>query len=127
MSFSAITPLVFVMTRPCGARSGNCGRVGGRIHLVLAELGQRAVDLGEQQEAAEVATLVQARVALGLFGGGHPGDPLDLLECPPPGRHFGEDAPGGHLCRRARICDAARRPADLAERTVLQDVQTTLT
>src|ERR1039458_3031640 len=29
VSFSAITPLVLVITRFCGARFGNCGRSGG--------------------------------------------------------------------------------------------------
>ena len=58
------------------------------VHLVLAELGQGAVDLGEQQEAAEGAVLAQTAVALGLLGRGHPGGPLGLLERPPAGRHL---------------------------------------
>ena len=57
------------------------------VHLRLAELGQRAVDLGEQLEAAQGATLAQAAGALDLLGCGHPGGPLGFRERPPAGGH----------------------------------------
>jgi hypothetical protein len=127
VSLSAITPAVLVMTRFCGARSGNCGLSRRGVHLVLAELGQRAVDLGEQQEAAEGATLAQAAVALGFLGGGHPGGPLGFLERPPAGGHAAEVVAHGHLCRGARVGGDGERPADLAELASLRDVQATFT
>src|ERR1035441_5826171 len=65
-----------------------------RVHLGLAELDQRAVDLGEQQEAAEGAALAQTAGALRLLGRDHPGGPLDFLERAP----AGGDAADYDLC-----------------------------
>src|ERR1019366_9315089 len=46
------------------------------VHLGLAELCERAVDLGEQLKAAEGAALAEAAVALDRGGCLHPLDPL---------------------------------------------------
>ena len=127
VSLSAITPAVLVMTRFCGARSGNCGCAGGRVHLLLAELGEGAVDLGEQQEAAEGAILAQTGGALGLLGGGHPGGPLGFLERPPAGGHAAEVGADAHLRRGAGVGGDGERAADLAELASLRDVQTAFT
>ena len=79
-------------------RQGRELRTGRRgVHLGLAEPDEGAVDLGEQQEAAQGATLAQTAVAFGLLGGGHPGGPLRFLEGPPAGGYPAKDAPGGHL------------------------------
>jgi len=59
--------------------------------LGLTELGQSAVDLGEQEEPAEGAVLIQAGIAHGVLGRGYPGGPLGLPERPPAGGHMAAD------------------------------------
>src|ERR1039457_7133928 len=97
------------------------------VHLVLAELCEGAVDLGEQLEAAEGAALAEAGVALDCGGCLHPLDPLGFCGRPPPGRHATEIVAHVHLRRRARIFGDGEGPADLAELASLRDVQATFT
>src|ERR1039458_3545904 len=68
-----------------GRQVGELRMLRRRVHLGLAELDQRAVDLGEEQEAAEGAALAETAVALRLLGCGHPGGPLHFLERAPAG------------------------------------------
>ena len=108
VSFSAMTPSVLVMTRFWRRQVGELRMRRRRVHLLLAELGEGAVDLGEQQEAAQGATLAQTAVALGLLGGGHPGGPLGSVERPPAGGHAAE------IGARRSICAAVRGLAGMA-------------
>ena len=91
------------------------------VHLGLAELGQGAVDLGEQEEPAEGPALVQAGIAHGVLGRGYPGGPLGLLERPPAGGHMAEVIAHGHLGRGARVWQSARRRLSLPAVFVLDD------
>ena len=127
VSLRATTPAVLVMSRFCGARSANCGRIGGVVHRGLAELCERAVDLGEQLEPAEGAILAQTAGALHGGGGGHPLGPLGFSERPPLRRYAAEVVAHAHLRTRARIGGDGERPADLAELASLRDVQATFT
>src|SRR5208282_1369141 len=95
------------------------------VHLVLAELCERAVDLGEQLEAAEGAILAQTAGALHRGGCLHPLDPLGFRERPPLRRYTAEVVAHAHLRARARIGGDGERPADLAELASLRDVQAT--
>jgi len=53
--------------------------------------------LANNRKPLKVAILAQAGVALGFFGGGHPGRPLGFLERAPTGRHAAEDGADAHL------------------------------
>src|ERR1019366_2103032 len=72
VSLIAITPLVLVMTRPCGARSGNCGCAGGASTWVWPNWARVQLILVNNRKPLRATTLAQATVALGLLGGGHP-------------------------------------------------------
>ena len=108
-------------------RSGNCGCAGGASTWAWPNWARVQLILVNKQEPAEGAILVQAGVAHGVLGRGHPGGPLGLLERPPAGGHVAEVVAHGHLRRRARIGNMASRPADLAELAILRDVQATFT
>src|ERR1035441_6192188 len=97
------------------------------VHLGLAELRQRAVDLGEQQEAAEGATLAQTAGALSLLDRDHPGGPLRFLERAPAGGDALEGVAHLHLCRGARVGGDGESAADLAELARYRHVQATFT
>jgi len=125
VSFSVMTPALLAMTRFWGARSGELGLDRRGDHLVLTELGEGAVDLGEQLETAEVAILAQPGVALGFLGGGHPGRPLGFLERAPTARHAAEDGAHAHLGRGAGVGGDGESAADLAELASLRHVQAT--
>ena len=97
------------------------------VRLVLAELGEGAVDLAEEQEAAEGTILAQAAVAPDFRGCGHPGGSLGFLQSPPGGRNSAKVGTDGHLPRGARVGGNGQRATDLAERAILRDVQTAFT
>jgi hypothetical protein len=59
-----------VMTRFWGAKSANCGWAGGAGTRSWPNWGQVAVDLAEQQEAAQRSILAHAGVALGFLDRG---------------------------------------------------------
>src|ERR1017187_7805297 len=108
-----------------GTQVGELRTFRRRVHRVAAELSQRAVNLAEQQEPAEGATLTQTAAALRALARGHPGGPLRFRERPPTSGHAAEDVANRHLRRGSRVAGDGESAAELAERAGLRDVQAT--
>src|ERR1035437_79103 len=92
-----------------------------RIHLVLAELREREIDLVEQLLARQRAT-AQTAGALDATGRGAPGSPFGLLERAPARAHAREDGTNAHLRRGLRVGRDDEGTADLAVPAILRHV-----
>ena len=115
VSLSAITPLVFVITRFCAARSGNSGCSGGASSWVWPNWARVQLILVNNRKPLRAPLWPKRLLLLASLAGGDPGGPLLLLECPPTGGDLGEDATDGHLRLGARVGGDGESAADLAE------------
>src|ERR1017187_6123736 len=89
VSFSVIASDTLVMTRPCGARSGNTGRTGGASTWSWPNWD--SVRLILLNNCWPVSGPLPRRLALWTAAGrGAPGSPLGLLERAPAGAHARE-------------------------------------
>src|ERR1019366_194417 len=93
-----------------------------RDHLLLAKLGERAVDLVEQLEACQRAALAQPTGAVDSAGCGGPGRPLRFLETAPGRGDAAEDAANARLRHGPRVAWDDEGTANLPVPAPLRDV-----